>query len=46
MLRLHNFDLQTNFSLKYLTKTSLQDVQYSDRFIIPRVEEVIKLYKT
>ncbi|CAI6366354.1 unnamed protein product [Macrosiphum euphorbiae] len=44
MLRLHNFDLQTNFSLKYLTKTSLQDVQYSDRFIIPRVEEYLNRF--
>ncbi|XP_050429869.1 nuclear valosin-containing protein-like [Adelges cooleyi] len=44
MLRLKSYDLDTNFSTKYLNKTSYQDVQYSDRNIIPRVEMFLKQY--
>uniref|UniRef100_A0A2S2QJ24 Nuclear valosin-containing protein-like n=1 Tax=Sipha flava TaxID=143950 RepID=A0A2S2QJ24_9HEMI len=44
MLRLYNFDLQTNFSMKYLNKISVPDVQYSDRNIIPRVEEYLNRF--
>lgn len=42
MLRLNKYDLQTNFSVRYVFKTSVQDVQYSDRNIVTRVEEVTK----
>lgn len=41
MLHLHNLDLQTNFSMKYVQKTSLAEINYSDRNIVPRVEKVI-----
>ncbi|XP_050521327.1 nuclear valosin-containing protein-like [Daktulosphaira vitifoliae] len=44
MLRLQSYELDTNFSLKYINKTTIRDVQYSDKNIIPRVEKFLKHY--
>ncbi|VVC27682.1 Hypothetical protein CINCED_3A019856 [Cinara cedri] len=44
MLRLNNYDLQTNFSTKYVTKTTFEEVSYSDSQIIHRVENWLNLY--
>lgn len=40
MLRLQSYELDTNFSRKYIQKATVREVQYSDKNIIPRVEKV------